>query len=91
LVDDGSDPGCAKAESLLENPRCDDGLDNDGDGDADDADSQCTSRSLNVEAESRSTVAMLIEEPLCGLGAELVLIFPPLIWLRGRRRRAGRG
>jgi hypothetical protein len=33
---------------------------------------------------------MLIEEPLCGLGAELVLIFPPLIWLRGRRRRAGR-
>ncbi|MBW2698971.1 MAG: hypothetical protein JRE70_20970, partial [Deltaproteobacteria bacterium] len=83
-------PGCAKAESLLENPRCDDGLDNDGDGDADDADSQCTSRSLNFEAES-SSLDQLIEESLCGLGAELVLIFPPLIWLRGRRRRAGRG
>ncbi len=92
LVDDGADPGCANAESVIENPRCDDYFDNDGDGQMDAADAQCTSRAANVEAEAEpGTSDMLTEETLCGLGAELALIFPPLMWLRNHRRRARRG
>ena len=68
LVDQSADPGCESAQSLLENPRCDDHIDNDGDGDMDAADPECDAPSANVEAAAPST-RMLVEEPLCGLGA----------------------
>ncbi len=29
----------------------------------------------------------IIARRMCGLGSELVLLLPPLMWLRGRRRR----
>jgi glucose/arabinose dehydrogenase len=87
LVDSGADPGCENAESTLENPRCDDQLDNDGDGTMDGADLGCRTLAANAEAELE-VLRTLTEQSLCGLGAELVLILPPLIWLRGRRRRA---
>jgi hypothetical protein len=39
-------------------------------------------------AANRSDIGARIHG--CGLGAELVLLLPPIIWLRGRRRRARR-
>jgi len=88
LVDFPADPGCRAAESALENPRCDDDLDNDRDGGTDwdgagvgPADPQCLLAPWsNREAATRA----------CGLGFELALLLPPLLLAR-RRRRAARG
>ena len=60
-------------------PECSDGIDNDGDLLVDfPADLQCNAATDALE-----------NPPLtrCGLGAELVALLPPLLWLRGRRRR----
>ena len=55
-------------------PACDDGVDNDGDGLIDfPADPQCKASWYNSESES------------CGLGAELALVLPALMWLCAKR------
>ncbi len=84
------DPGCLSAESTTENPLCNDVFDNDGDGLIDVLDPECTAASQNIEAASIE-LEDLSAGPLCGLGAELVLIFPPLIRLAQRRRRTRGG
>jgi formylglycine-generating enzyme required for sulfatase activity len=56
-------------------PQCADGIDNDGDGRIDGLDPHCTSPGRDSEAPPRG----------CGLGVELSLVLPPLLW---RRRRA---
>lgn len=56
--------------------QCDDGLDNDGDGLVDLADPDCTSRFDLSEAPPMA----------CGLGFELVLVLPLLVWLDRRIR-----
>ena len=83
------DPGCINPSYFTESPACQDGIDNDGDGKMDyDAglsangsvdpagpDSRCVgSPWVNIEAP-----------PTCGLGAELALLLPPLIWMWRRR------
>jgi cysteine-rich repeat protein len=81
------DPGCANGDSLSESPHCDDDLDNDGDGGVDwdggafggSADAQCASKPWRKCEKAKCGG--------CGLGFELVLVLPALLWMRGRRRR----
>ena len=74
---DLADPGCGNSDWTTENPQCDDGVDNDNNGDTDLDDPQCGAASGDREKASRG----------CGLGAELPLLLPPLLWLRWRRSR----
>ena len=90
LADFPADPGCRNADSNIENPQCQDGLDNDGqpgidfDGGAAanggvaiaGMDPQCTQAWRNIEKQKS-----------CGLGAELVFAFAAL---RAGRRKAAR-
>ncbi len=73
LVDFPIDPGCPTAASAPENPACDDGSDNDGDGLIDLDDAMCSANWPYRES--------------CGLGVELALWMPVLVWLRRRAAR----
>jgi len=95
---EGGDPGCGSPASPLEDPACQDGVDNDGqigtdfDGgasilgagneDPSGPDPQCTAPWVNREGRLK-TVA-------CGLGPEALPALAGLLGLR-RRSRAGRG
>jgi len=93
LVDYPEDPGCMDADSVEEVAACQDGVDNDEDGLVDfdggaslhggvavgDPDPECAGAPWRVIEDIQG----------CGLGAELVLVVPGLMWLRGRRRRGG--
>jgi len=65
-------------------PECSDELDNDGDGRVDfdgggvgDADPQCLNQPFKDRERARRG---------CGIGFELAVLLPPLIWLHRRRR-----
>ena len=85
LIDYPTDPGCLDQASILESPACNDGLDNDGDGGIDfdggpgmaTPDPECMVAYRNMETPNPSGG--------CGLGAELALLMPSLVWLRRRR------
>ncbi len=96
FVDYPDDPGCASPTWPFEDPKCQDGINNDPaqdllidfDGGASAGvppaqqtapDPQCTFSSQN--RERRRT---------CGLGIELTLLLPLLLWLRGLGRRGRR-
>jgi len=83
---DRDDPGCRIGRPYsLENPQCDDGIDNDCDGFIDGRDRQCRGRAW-WDHESRWQV-----EPFSlDLGAERIMVLPPFLWLRDRRRRRAR-
>ena len=91
------DPGCKEPSWWIENPQCQDGFQNDGDGKMDydgglsifgtgdplitSPDPQCLDKPWrNNEGQPAS----------CGLGIELVLLLPPLMWLwrRSSTKRA---
>lgn len=72
------DPGCATPWHPLENPECDDWIDNDGDGLADADDPVCRDRPWYSSEERRTG---------CGLGAELGVVLPLLLGLWRRRAR----
>ena len=81
LIDYPADPGCSGANSKKENPQCNDGIDNDGDTLIDyPADPNC------VAAWSPNE-AWVVFNPGCGLGVELTLVLPSLMWLWRKRRR----
>ncbi len=84
------DPGCRDPEWTLEDPKCDDGMDNDSDGGVDwdgidlndddvfdqpgefPPDLQCTTKPWKNREQPK----------VCGLGFELALLLPGLLWLR---------
>ena len=86
---DAADPGCQDAASIREDPQCQDGINNDPGQDdlidfdgglsalgyvATDPDPQCVGKPWKNK-----------ERRDCGLGVELALFLPLLIWFRGRR------
>jgi hypothetical protein len=93
------DPGCRAPTATRERPLCQNGLDDDGDGKIDyDAglsasgfadpagpDPQCSTPWRNSETPSSGPSLA------CGLGAESLLLLPPLMWLWRRRTRAAQG
>jgi len=86
------DVGCGDPTWSTESPQCQDGIHNDGDGKIDydgglsvlgyaetEPDPQCVGKPWkNQEAASSSYY--------CGLGAELVLLLPAILWMRRQRR-----
>jgi hypothetical protein len=84
------DPGCHPFWTWIgENPECQDGIDNDGDG-AIDYDGGLSALGVATQPDPGCEGIPLRHYesyPWCGLGAELALLPPPLMWLYRRRRR----
>ncbi len=86
LVDYPNDPGCAQAIDFLEDPACQDGDDNDSDGKIDFDGGLSALGYVAAEPDPQCAYGwQMRERTSCGLGAELALLLPLLIWLRGRR------
>ena len=84
LLDHPADPGCKTAESMTENPKCDDDLDNDGDGGIDwDGGASAGSPDPHCVATPWRDAE---RAPVCGVGAELVLVLAALVRMRRRIR-----
>ena len=76
---DLADAGCNNDPAWdVENPACSNGVNDDNDGLVDGADPHCAGKPHRKRETPKSS---------CGLGAELILVLPPLLWWRGRRRR----
>ena len=98
----GGDPGCRDSAWLSEAPECQDGLNNDGDGliDFDGGDSLDLDQDGFIDpefnpaepavgsADPQCSVPYRLRERArrCGVGFELMLLAPPLIWLRRRQQ-----
>jgi hypothetical protein len=84
LADFPADPGCVAPDALLEDPACDDRMDDDRDGRIDLADPDCESASHTNEAPPPPPL------PGCGLGPELMGVLLLLGWLRRRANARAR-
>jgi hypothetical protein len=85
------DPGCISPIGSSESPSCQDGIDNDGDGRMDHDAGLLANGSADPAGPDSHCVGqpwLIIEGLPCGLGVELVLLLPPLMWLYRRQRRA---
>jgi subtilisin family serine protease len=85
LVDFPNDPGCAQPVDFIEDPACQDGGDNDSDGRIDFDGGLSALGYVAADPDPHCTYGWQMREASCGLGAELALLLPLLIWLRGRR------
>ena len=80
LVDYPDDPGCRDQFGIIEDPECQDGVDNDGDLLTDYPDDPDCMYAWGDDEN-------WIFSPVCGLGVELVLALTPVMWLYRRRSR----
>jgi hypothetical protein len=90
LIDYPDDPGCFHPAAHIEDPACQDGGDNDGDGKIDFDGGLSVLHYAPTAPDPVCSYPWQMSEAGCGLGAELSLLLPPLIYLQ-RRRRSRRG
>ena len=72
-----------------ESPQCQDGIDNDSDGKIDYDGGLAALGYIAAEPDpfcAGSPWQIMEALPACGLGAELALLLPPLMWMWRRRR-----
>jgi hypothetical protein len=89
LPSGSGDPGCHDPTWGTENPMCQDGVDNTQDSDGKrDYDAGLSKNGFVSPGPDPECVGKPWRNRECGLGAELALVVPALIWMR--RRRGGR-
>ena len=90
LIDFPADPGCVEPAADKENPRCNDGEDNDLDGliDWDGGASAGVPPGRRTAPDPQCRAAWRDREgaDYCGLGAEMAFLLPALMWWRRKRR-----